>query len=746
MTSGAFSFTTNTYARPDGTLLHDTAKSHHMVGTSDFVAVDGEGETYADGHRYVLLGVGQDQIEDPSGLHWSDIFSFLYGFYHPRTAFVGFFLGYDFTQWLKTLPESRARALLTIEGREGRRSKSAVMHGRFLPVDIDGWQVDMLGSKRMAIRTKPCDCLTVKCPHDKGPWMHICDAGGFFQTSFLNVINPANWQEPIVSDDEYALIERGKEHRSDAKLDDDMRMYNRLENEILERVMRNLDDGFKHLEVNLSPKQWFGPGQAAQSWMRGRAPTRKDIEARVPAEFLDAARQSYFGGWFELQAHGIIPGASWEYDINSAYPAIIAALPCLLHGTYSSGTGRPPDTLPGEICLVRALVWGRAPHSDRTRKNAIGAMLHRDRQGRISRPLITEGWFWLHELEAAQRAGCIKRVNGDRYFEWHKYTPCECPAPLRQVANLYKMRLDVGKDSILGKAAKLLYNSMYGKTAQSVGSPLFANPVYASLITAGCRTMILDAIATHPGGKSNVLMIATDAVFFIDPHTLLVDSERLGGWSSKRRDNLTLFKPGVYWDDKARQQIADAEHPSFKARGVSARDFASSIATIDAAFAAWGSDPPSISSVQFTPEELAGMGLPSWPRVKYTSSFAMTSCLQALVRGDWDTAGAVNGAKEMVQNANPEDKRTDIWRDDSIPGRIIYRSEPHEVGRNAAYRHVGNMSEWNRINDETYASVPYEKRFGLEDPFSDENTQAFGISPDEHRPYLGMFRVLTGQE
>src|ERR1700753_3576803 len=157
MMTGRLYFTTDPSARSNGSKKHDTRKSHAPVGVTDFVAIDGEGVTLPDGtHNYVLLGCGTEQIENPDGLHYTTILDFLYEAYRPKTAFVGFFLGYDFTQWIKTLPENRARQLLTIEGRESRRSRSSAMHGRFLPVDVNDWQIDMLGSKRFAFRRHTC--------------------------------------------------------------------------------------------------------------------------------------------------------------------------------------------------------------------------------------------------------------------------------------------------------------------------------------------------------------------------------------------------------------------------------------------------------------------------------------------------------------------------------------------------------------------------------------------------------------
>src|SRR5690349_21114476 len=109
--------TKGTYVNSKGKVTHHppgkySAKAERKPTPIKFVGVDGEGMTVNDKHAYVLFGVGEEQISDPEGLSYSDIFPFLYGI-HARnggrnTAYVGFFLGYDFTQIFKTLPEERA--------------------------------------------------------------------------------------------------------------------------------------------------------------------------------------------------------------------------------------------------------------------------------------------------------------------------------------------------------------------------------------------------------------------------------------------------------------------------------------------------------------------------------------------------------------------------------------------------------------------------------------------------------------
>src|SRR6185503_17386909 len=132
----------------------------------------------------------------------------------------------------------------------------------------------------------------------------------------------------------------------------------------------------------------------------------------IPDWYLDAARGSYYGGWFETFCHGVIKGETYEYDINSAYPSVIATLPCLLHGRFQRGTDRPPSG-PNTLIKARVRIPGFHTTSDHgsTRGTArhIGVMLHRNDDGSICRPDVSEGWFWQEELEASIRAGCVDR-------------------------------------------------------------------------------------------------------------------------------------------------------------------------------------------------------------------------------------------------------------------------------------------------------------------------------------------------
>jgi hypothetical protein len=693
----------------------------------EFVGVDGEGAGKGEDHKYVLLGCGEEFIEDIDGIGWEMAFSFLYSCFQkrPTAAFVGFFLGYDFTQILKTLPEDRAIMLLTDRGMNARRRKSSGGNTKPFPVRYANWEFDMLPGRRLQIRPQTCNCSEKgrrNCEHTQFQWMYICDSGPFWQTSLLNVINPKNWKYPIVSDAEYTLIEQGKANRSltiEEYLEQRERVikYNQLENAILARAMNELMHGFNGIGVNLRKNQWFGPGQAAAAWFKKNGvPRRDEIEKAVHRDYLEAARKSYFGGWFEIFSHGIIPGMSHEYDINSAYPYIIANLPCLLHGRYSSGTGKPPIANGKRYTLLYCRATGSNPY--------IGAMLNRSREGRIRRPYITEGWYWQHEIEAAEKAGLIDKFDCK---EWQSYDSCDCSKPLRGFRDLYDHRLRVGKESILGKGAKLCYNSGYGKFAQSTGSSPYGNWVYASLITAGCREMILNAISTHPNGTKSVLMVATDGIFFDNPHPDLPTSKKLGEWDYTIRENLTLFKPGVYWDDATRVAIRNGKSIGFKARGVNARDFARTIGKLDLRFLQSINPHPEFRFRLYRGELYRIDGEVPWPSIQFPVGFTLVSAKTALNRGDWKEAGATYENIIVIQDSDPNEKR---WHPyfDAEKNRI--RTRPM------------------RVAEDEIVTEPYQKRYGLEDPFSLDTQESMGMSQDGTvTSIMQMYaRMLAGRE
>jgi len=585
---------------------------------------------------------------------------------HPHAAFVGFYLSYDFSQWFKDLPEDRAHYLFTERGR-GKRTPSGGKRILPFPVRYGGWEFDFLGLRRFKLRPCPGDA-NGDYSNSNQSWLYICDAGPFWQTSLLSAVNPKNWtHEPLLTESEYEIIRKGKAQRASATLDKAMIRYNVTENDILARAMGRLERGFATQGWNLKRSHWFGPGQAAQLWLNNiHAPSAEMVREKTPLEVLLAAQASYYGGWFEIPRHGHVEGESYEYDINSAYPYIISELPCLLHGQWLPGPSQdvtydhPVQSNMLTLCKITA-------HGS---DQYLGPLPHRNKDGIISRPSNVRGWYWLHEINAAVRAGLIDTFTVHQSWT---YSACHCLPPLRSIADLYRQRLDVGKNTAHGKALKLVYNSAYGKFAQSIGDPKYANAVYASLITAGCRTMILDAIATHPAKSKAVLMVATDGVYFRTPHPhLTISGDTLGAWDYGIKQNLTLFMPGVYWDDKSRASLS-TEGPQLKSRGINAQELAGQVNYLDAQF--WHFE-------RFN----------EWPSATIPVRFSVISPQLALARGAWHTCGKINTfehdgtVKELSSDpVNKRDTARGTYREDGLITTYPYQSRGRNYGYNKSF-------------------------------------------------------------
>lgn len=145
------------------------------------------------------------------------------------------------------------------------------------------------------------------------------------------------------------------------------------------------------------------------------------------------------------------------------------------------------------------------------------------------------------------------------------------------------------------------------------------------------------------------------------------------------KQGMTLFMPGVYWDDKGREKLARGESPQMKSRGVNPRYLAESIGRIDE---------------QFT--DMAG-GIKSywdsgagWPTVDLNLKLQIVSPKLALHRGKWETAGELLHNVPRTISANPISKRYPIpYMDEGL-----IRTEPY------------------RCLDGAWPTVPYDKSFG----------------------------------
>lgn len=486
-----------------------------------FRGVDGEGVSRPDGsHHYQLLTVGTDSISGDS-LDHRDIIPFLAD-QDPDVLHVGYYLDYDWTMTLRSLPADQVRSLLDRESRIGRRTGFTVP----ITVQIDGvaYHLDYLPHKE----------LTVK--REGGKQIIYSDVGQFFQCSFLRALELWDVGDPDMRE----KIREGKQARRDLKqVADHTKEYNALEITLLETLMER----FRQVcfEVGYVPHRWQGPGTlAAAAYRRNKVPRRQQMPvlAELPQLAADA-NTAYIAGRFEGSAVGPVPGPVHQYDLNTAYGHAYLSLPCLLHGRWTLDGGPSTDLY---LSHVR---FHHAPYSNR--KGSGGLWCHlpvRTDKGGIIWPRQAQGWYWSVELDAAARAGTMIEHGST----WNYHRECDC-TPFDWVPEVYAERLRLGKD-MRGKVLKTVLASLYGKMAQSVGSAPYANAVWASLTTATTRARIIDAYDTvRP--HDHCVMVATDAVFSTQELPLPV-STRLGEWSHVRHPTgLFIVQSGVYFSDES---------------------------------------------------------------------------------------------------------------------------------------------------------------------------------------------------
>jgi hypothetical protein len=560
----------------------------------EFRGVDGEGGNvpedsvlFGERHQYLSLRVGPDLLETGKPLTWEDCFAFLADQSHSY-IYVAYFFDYDVTMMIRTLPEEIAKKLLN------RVSRTDFLTGQVFPVTYGGFDFEYLQHKEFKVRR-----------HGTKKWIVINDVGPFFQTTFLNTLR--RWD--IGTEEERQFIEWGKAKRATFGAHDaETEAYNALEVLLLEQLMTN----FRAVcvETGYVPKKWQGPGHLASAMLTVHGiPKRDEIPILTNGDFRSLAQAAYYGGRFETTAFGPIPGPVYQYDINGAYVHMLKSLPCLIHGTWRWIRERPDNSR----------LWFGQVHFDHSPGRMLYNLPFRLKNGNIQYPKEGNGVYWSVELDAAERCGTVFTFDSGWVYEAH----CNCRW-FDFVDSYYAQRLALGK-SAKGYVLKLAGNSIYGKLAQSIGYAPWANPIWASLITAGCRALLIDAYSQDPSG---CYMLATDGLFMGSKLNLPVSRE-LGEWEETiHPDGIFIVQPGVYFTGE------DA-----KTRGVEKGKIANMRPQFDAAFEEllhdpWGNDHP----------------------VPVTVTNFITARL-ALMRNKWELAGTWETMEREISFLAFSDKR-----------------------------------------------------------------------------------------
>lgn len=488
-----------------------------------FVGIDGESCILNGQPRYTLLRAGEHVIMDDAGLSHKEILLWLTQL-PDDVIYVGFVFDYDVTMILRTAPWRKLVELV-------RTGKTRI------------------GDYFVTYRAKSFFSV-MKMTNSEGKWardptsrhFRVSDTIKLFQSAFVKVMD--DWE--ALTPELRELVKVGKDKRAYVEhLDYEVIEYNRLECVALAEVMEKVREAAHELEIR--PARWESPGQLAASLMANHdTPRRKDYEDSWPRQVLDAGRSAYYGGRFEPSRFGRVRERVTELDLASAYPDALTRLPCIRHAKWVHSPAGPWQTPDGDT--PRLLRVRTGPAAGVEGNVFYWGLPFRDKDGAVWFPHTVEGWYW--DFEVAQ--ALHQDVTVLESWEWR--ADCECVQPFAWIPGLFEARKRMGK-SAKGKVLKLAMNSLYGKFAQTVGSPVYANHVVASFITAQCRARVMAAIHAHgcrlAGSEGscggNCVMVATDAVFVTgDVQVALTDG--LGGWEAKSYpEGLFVIMAGVYW-------------------------------------------------------------------------------------------------------------------------------------------------------------------------------------------------------
>lgn len=401
--------------------------------------------------------------------------------------------------------------------------------------------------KHYGLKYIPKKRFTVKqwTPDNSIKAVSVHDVQGFFQCSFINALTKFN----IGTEKQRKTIADMKQQRGnfDFTMAKEIISYSELECKLLAKLVDKLRVYAEN--VGITPAPYEGPGpMAAHAYMQFFGSTRYKAQQRtIPAAVSSMAAKSYYGGRFEICAHGPINQTVYQYDINSAYPASLLQLPCLEHGLWKKGRH-------SNLFLAK-ISW---KYCARKKFGAAMPFPVRTKEGSIYYPQSGTGWYWSPEILLAEQSGF--KITYHSVYSYIKH--CECQ-PFKWVEQIYCERKRMDKiNPGSGIPLKLVLNTLYGKMVQTrptIGK--WFNMVWGSLVTSFTRARVYE---TYLSGV-RVLMFATDAVFTLDKLDNKYIGPELGqfGYEGKYND-LTIFQPGIYFSKN---------EAKFKTRGIPKAEF-----------------------------------------------------------------------------------------------------------------------------------------------------------------------------
>jgi hypothetical protein len=451
-----------------------------------FLSYDGEGRG-KDGTYILLANSLGDEIYNPNGLSTLQCLDFLTKRYDQPYIRIFYGFGYDVNMILKGLPNEYWDRIDRYSTWAGHRIQ--YLSGKIFRVDGYSYY-DILPFFARSLSAALKDVLHIEDP----------------------------------------IINRGKSMRADLfdQLTlDEIREYNNRELDRTVELADHLRDALENIGLSLS--SWYGPGAIAKKMFQVHGIPRQAESLDIPDDCYQALENAYYGGRFENQILGKCQTV-WEYDIHSAYPAVIKSLPIFRHWRHAVRYN------PDEEFAIWKVAWDLRQAPTRLQ---LQPLPFRSRAGRLSFPLVGKGWYWAPEIKAA-----IAHY-GDFFHITEGWVAETERTPFDWVEELYYQRMELKERGDASEyAIKVGINSLYGKTAQRVGANTYFNIGWAGYITAATRSKLLNAYALDP---EHCIGFATDAIYSTARIRSLAISEALGDWEEKHYPGGGIFiLPGLY--------------------------------------------------------------------------------------------------------------------------------------------------------------------------------------------------------
>lgn len=499
-----------------------------------FIMWDGEGWNRFIGHVdsppeiehcYMLFGCSRDRMRI-TGMSLGtkeclDLMLYVEG-EQPDAFHIGFAFEYDVNMILKDLPR-RMLGVLNVTGQ----------------VIWNGYRIKHTPHKSFSVSKGGSHCC-------------IYDSFGFFHTSYERALD----KYAIGDDDTRSIISDGKRSRG---------KFTWLD---IEYVVK-----YWTAEISLGPalmeeiriaaygggfriSEWHGPGALAAFAIKHNN-VANYMSRNFKPHVMSAIRSAYAGGRFQGWQCGLYYGPTYTYDINSAYIYAASLLPNLKKGTWHYVD---PREILDRGCARFGLYHiefdaSGSRLSQKARASGLPEpcypLFHRGKDGGLSWPDRTDGWYWTPEAKLVLDSPDAKLLEALEFKDDGTY-------PFKWVHDGFKARRILQeRGDPAEKAFKWALAAIYGAFARRVGwdrkhrtAPRSHQLAWAGYITSFCRAMVYEG-AAYAASRGALISIDTDGITSTIPipDTYLPNGlgTELGAWKPERFAGILYWQNGIYW-------------------------------------------------------------------------------------------------------------------------------------------------------------------------------------------------------